>query len=62
MSEGRFRHGLPNGFNRFLNAYNGFCRMGYYKDGNPYGKWCHFDETGKFWKEQGIWNGTDLIK
>lgn len=57
LYEGEYKNGLPDGFSRQINAYNGFCKLGYYKMGKPWGKWCEFSSLGKDWNKEGIFAG-----
>lgn len=61
ISEGQYKNGRENGFSRQINAYNGYCRIGYYKDGEPWGKWCEFQPEGKQWSQEGIYAGTNKL-
>ena len=57
ITEGEISKGLPHGYNRVFNAFNGNCKIGYYQYGEPYGKWTEFSAKGGHWKEEGIYLG-----
>lgn len=62
MTEGEYYKGNVSGFSRTINAFNGYCKLGYYQEGKPYGKWCEFKSNGTFWQPEGIWDGSNLIR
>jgi hypothetical protein len=62
ITEGEISKGLPHGYNRIFNAFNGNCKIGYYQYGEPYGKWTEFSAKGGHWKEEGIYLGEKLIR
>ena len=62
ITEGEVCKGVPHGYNRTINAFNGNFKIGYYKYGQPYGKWTEFQASGLHWKDEGIWNKDKLIR
>ena len=39
ITEGGIQKGTLNGFNRIINCYNGYVKIGYFKNGHPFGKY-----------------------
>ena len=62
MAEGELYKGRYSGFVRHINAFNGYCKIGYYQEGEPYGKWCEFKSDGSFWQQEGLWKGSDCVR
>ena len=56
MTEGSFINGKREGFCRTFNAFNGRGELGFFKDGNPFGKQIKFNAEGKV-TEEGIYEG-----
>ena len=42
IMEGDFKRGQPHGFCRRVDAFNGLCQMGYFKEGRAWGKYCEY--------------------
>ena len=57
MTEGYISKGRPEGYCRVVNAYNGQTKLGYYREGKPYGKWVCYDLHGQEWCPKGIYLG-----
>lgn len=43
LYEGDFKNGLPNGFCRRIDALNGNCQMGYFKEAKAFGKYAEIN-------------------
>ena len=65
IQEGKFKNGLMNGYCREMSCYDGAgeaeCQLGYFKDGQPQGKYQSFDIEGNC-KEEGIKEGDQMQK
>mmetsp|Transcript_11178 Transcript_11178/g.18792 ORF Transcript_11178/g.18792 Transcript_11178/m.18792 type:complete len:192 (+) Transcript_11178:174-749(+) len=46
VKEGHFLKGVPDGYQRQLIGFNGHCKQGFFKDGQPYGKYVEYDLNG----------------
>ena len=55
IKEGEFYLGSASGYQRQLTAYNGHCRLGFYRIGEPYGKYVEYDREGNQWQKEGIY-------
>ena len=60
MTEGDFQNGVPHGFARRIDAYNGHGRMGYFQHGLAHGKYCEADCMSKsIWSKPGLYHGKE---
>lgn len=60
MTEGDFLNGVPHGFARRIDAFNGHGRMGYFQHGLAHGKYCEADCINKtIWSEPGLYHGKE---
>ena len=58
VKEGEFKEGKANGFQRQLIAFNGHCKLGFFKDDQPHGKFVEYDNiNGGEWQKMGIYQG-----
>jgi len=60
ITEGGIQKGTLNGFNRIINCYNGYVKIGYFKNGHPFGKYQYFDNNAAV-IAQGIFEGEGNI-
>lgn len=49
IKEGRFHRGKAEGYQRQLFGFNGHCKLGYFFEDEPYGKFVEYDIQGKEW-------------
>ena len=63
IKEGKFQNGKAEGYQRQLTGFNGFCKLGFFNDDEPYGKFVSYDVNGKEWKKEGVYfRENELIK
>ena len=55
IKEGRFERGKAEGYQRHLSGFNGHCKLGFFSDDEPYGKFVVYDTHGKEWKKEGVY-------
>lgn len=55
IKEGRFEQGKAEGYQRHLSGFNGHCKLGFFTDDEPYGKFVVYDAQGKEWKKEGLY-------
>ena len=55
IKEGRFINGKAEGCQRQLSGYNGHCKLGFYNDDEPFGKFVVYDANGNEWKKEGVY-------
>lgn len=49
IKEGRFHKGKAEGYQRQLMGFNGHCKLGFFFEDEPYGKFVEYDISGKEW-------------
>jgi hypothetical protein len=60
MTEGDFMNGVPHGFARRIDAFNGHGRMGFFQNGLAHGKYCEADVLSKsIWSKPGLYHGKE---
>lgn len=60
ITEGEIHKGSKHGFNRVYECINGHCKIGYFKDDLPEGKFVEFDDKGFEWQKAGIYKAGGL--
>jgi len=60
ITEGEVHKGSKHGFNRVYECINGHCKIGYFKDDLPEGKFVEFDNKGSEWQRAGIYKAGGL--
>ena len=45
-----------------MSLQNGICRIGFFNDDQPYGKYVEYELDGKPFKEMGIYDGEECVK
>ena len=59
IKEGEFYKGMAEGFQRQLYGYNGFCKLGYFYENEPYGKFVEYDIDGNEVQKMGVYAKED---
>jgi hypothetical protein len=62
IKEGQFEIGEANGYQRQLSAYNGHCRLGYFRNNEPFGKYVEYTKDGSIFQKEGIYLAGRCIK
>ena len=61
VTEGQFIKGKQNGFSRRINSNDGSAIIGFYTDGEPFGKWGWYSSNGDLKQPEGIYYCIDCI-
>jgi hypothetical protein len=56
ITEGGIKAGFMHDFNRQINCCNGFVKLGYFNEGQPWGKYAYFNNKSEVIAD-GIWDG-----
>ena len=59
IKEGEFYQGDACGYQRQLIAFNGHCRLGYFRLDEPYGKFVEYDRNGDEFHQPGIYRADN---
>lgn len=62
VQEGKFTKGLADGFQRQLHPSGPTGKIGYFKEGHPYGKYLEIDRAGVYSRGPGIFSGETCLR
>ena len=59
--EGQFERGKQHGYSRKVMSKDGSAIVGFYNDGEPFGKWSWYKSDGALYMPEGIYYCMDCI-